>query len=56
MKTKDISDTKNILVSSDSDYFNDCPICRLMKKTEKEGRSPSESELEEAFVKANSQN
>lgn len=56
MKTKNISKVKKLLVSSTDEYFDDCPVCRLMKKVEKEGRSPSEKELEEAFIKANTQN
>jgi hypothetical protein len=44
------------LVSSDDEYYDDCPICRLMKKAEKEGREPTEEELAEAFEKANTQN
>jgi len=47
---------KTVLVSSNNEYYDDCPVCRLMKKAEAEGRSPSEQELEEAFVKANTQN
>ncbi|KKQ92105.1 MAG: hypothetical protein UT58_C0005G0021 [Microgenomates group bacterium GW2011_GWC1_39_7b] len=49
-------DSEYQLISSSDEFFDDCPVCRLMKKTEKEGRSPTEKELEEAFVKANTQN
>lgn len=47
---------KTILVSSNDELYDDCPVCRLMKKAEEEGREPTERELEEAFVKANTQN
>lgn len=56
MKTKSIFDSDSVLVSSNDELYDDCPVCRLMKKVEKEGRSPTESELEEAFIKANTQN
>ena len=44
---------KKVLVSSPGSYFDDCPICRAMKKAEEEGRAISEDELKEAFAKAN---
>ena len=56
MKRKDILNSRKVVVSSSDDYFDDCPICRLMKKAESEGVSPTEKELEEAFTKANTQN
>ncbi len=56
MKIKKSSDSKEVLVSSSKEDYDDCPVCRLMKKAEKEDRSPSEKELEEAFIKANTQN
>ena len=40
------------MVFSSSDFFfDDCPICRAMKKAEEEGRQLSESELHKAFEK-----
>lgn len=56
VKIKKRLDSKKVLVSSSDEYFDDCPVCRLMKKAEEEGREPTERELEEAFVKANTQN
>lgn len=44
------------LVSSSDEFFDDCPVCRLMKRAEKEGRSPTEKEVEEVFAKAKTQN
>ena len=44
------------LVSSNEELHDDCPVCRLMKKAEQEGREPTKEELEEAFTKANTQN
>jgi hypothetical protein len=44
------------LVSSDNEFYDDCPVCRLMKNAEKEGRFLSLEEVEEAFEKANNQN
>ena len=32
--------------------YDDCPICRLMKACEQEGREPTEEELKAAFAKA----
>ena len=40
------------LISSANKYFDDCPICRAMKKAEKEDRSLSEEEVKIAFEKA----
>lgn len=40
------------LISSANQYFDDCPICRAMKKAEKENRDLSEKEVEIAFEKA----
>lgn len=48
--------SKTFLVSSSNEYFDDCPVCRAMKKAVEEGRELSRDELEEAFVKANTQN
>ncbi len=44
---------KKVLISSSESFYDDCPICRAMKKAEEEGRSLSEKEVEEAFAKAN---
>lgn len=54
VKTK-VSDKggQTFVVSSSNSYYDDCPICRAMKKAEEEGRSLSEAELKEAFAKAN---
>jgi len=49
-------DSEYQLVSSSEEYFDGCPVCRLMKKVEKEGREPTAQELAEAFEKANTQN
>lgn len=43
---------KTILFSSSPFYFDDCPICQVMKKAEKQERSLSSEELKEAFKKA----
>jgi hypothetical protein len=56
MKKKTNLDSEYQLVSSSDELFDDCPVCRLMKKAEEEGRSPTGEELETAFVKANTQN
>ena len=47
---------KFTLVSSGDELHDDCPVCRLIKKAEEEGREPTGEELSEAFVKANTQN
>ena len=44
------------LISSNESFYDDCPVCRLMKKAEEEGREPTEKELMEAFEKTNTQN
>jgi hypothetical protein len=38
------------------EFYDDCPICRAMKKAEEEGRGLSEKELKKAFQEANDQN
>ena len=38
--------------NSESFYFDDCPICRAMKKAEKEEREMNMEELIHAFNKA----
>lgn len=55
-KTKKIATPKMKLISNSDEYFDDCPVCRLMKKAEKEGTSPTSEELIEVFEKANTQN
>lgn len=40
----------------ESDYFDDCLICRETKKAEEEGKSLSVEELQEIFRKANESN
>ena len=44
---------KKVLISSSGTFYDDCPICRAMKKAEEEGRSLSEAEVKDAFAKAN---
>ena len=39
----------------DNQYYDDCPICRLMRACEKEGRQPTEEELKKAFSEAQEQ-
>lgn len=39
----------------DEDFFDDCPICQLMKATKEQGREPTEEELKEALKKAKEQ-
>ena len=55
-KSQKLATGGTYVVSSDDKYYDDCPVCRLMKKAEEEGRQPTEQELEEAFKKANTQN
>jgi len=33
----------------DDDFFDDCPVCQLMKKTQQEGRQLKTSELKDAL-------
>lgn len=42
--------------SGDDFYFDDCLICRAMKKAEEEGRELSAEELLAAFDEANKKN
>ena len=37
---------------NDEDFFDDCPICQLLKSVKKQGRDPTISELKEAFKEA----
>lgn len=39
-----------------SEYFDDCAICQVMEKAEKQGKSLGEQELETAFAKQNLKN
>lgn len=39
----------------ETEYFDDCPICRAMKKAEEEGRNLSLAELRAAFKAAKDQ-
>lgn len=41
---------------SEWEYFDDCVICQVMKRVEKEGRNLGFSELKEAFSKQNDKN
>lgn len=36
----------------ENNFYDDCPICRLMSACDKEGRQPTEEELKEAFARA----
>ncbi len=51
MKTSKVGN--KVLISSDNQYFDDCPICQAMRKAEKEGKSLDPVELAKAFNKAN---
>ncbi|RJQ28032.1 hypothetical protein C4577_00180 [Candidatus Parcubacteria bacterium] len=39
----------------EDDYFDDCPVCQAMKKAQEEKRSPTMSEMKQAFKKAKEQ-
>ena len=56
IKTKKVATPKVKLISSSDEYFDDCPVCRLMRKMEKEGSSSTAEKLIEAFEKTNTQN
>ena len=36
----------------DFGHFDDCAVCKLMKKAEEEGRQPTEKEMKKAFKEA----
>jgi len=36
----------------EEEFFDDCPICRLMKSAKEQGREPTTEGLKEAFKKA----
>jgi len=38
--------------TNNEEFFDDCPICRLMKAAKEQGREPTSEELKEAFRKA----
>ena len=40
---------------NNEEFFDDCPICRLMKTTKEQRRKPTLEELKEAFRKAKEQ-
>lgn len=37
---------------NNEEFFDNCPICRLMKTAKEQGREPTKEELKEAFKKA----
>jgi len=37
---------------NNEEFFDDCPICRLMKAAKEQGREPTADESKEAFKKA----
>lgn len=52
MKTAKMGDDK-IVFSSGDQFYDDCPICRAMKKAEEEGKNLDPVELAKAFNEAN---
>ena len=40
------------LKSKDEEFFDDCPICQMIKIAKEQGREPTEEELKEAFKEA----
>ncbi len=42
-----------IVLSSDDQLYDDCPICRAMRKAEQEGKDLDPVELAKAFNEAN---
>jgi len=38
--------------TNNEEFFDDCPICQLMKAVKEQGREPTAEELKEAFKKA----
>ncbi len=53
MKKQKIADTlDDFLVSSNNYEDDDCSVCRLMKKVEKEGREPTAQEISIAIKEA----
>jgi len=49
---KIMEEDKNKKVNNEEEFFDDCPICRLMKAAKEQGREPATEELKEAFKKA----
>jgi tetratricopeptide (TPR) repeat protein len=43
---------KNEKTKKDDEFFDDCPICQLMKMAKEQGREPTEEEIKQAFKKA----
>ena len=41
---------------ADTEFFDDCPICRGLKKAKEEGRELSLNELQKLFEEANKKN
>lgn len=56
MKNRNVVGSKYQIISSSSEFYDDCPVCKLMKKADEEGRGPTKEEMEAAFTKANLQN
>jgi len=40
------------LMGGEFDFYDDCPICRMMKKAEEKGGQPTEKEVKKAFKEA----
>ena len=38
--------------NKNEEFFDDCPICQVVKAAKEQGREPTLSELKEAFKKA----
>ena len=51
MKSKKNSKRKKQTEFSDTDYFDDCVLCQMMKEAEKKGKTLTESELKLGFKK-----
>ena len=54
MKNKELKN-ENINEEEGEEFFDDCPICQLMKAAKEQGREPTLEELKEAFKKAKEQ-
>lgn len=52
MKTVKMGDNK-VVFSSGDQFYDDCPICRAMRKAELEGKDIDPIELAKAFNEAN---
>ena len=54
MKKHKIARTKDKFIVSSNNYEDDdCPVCQLMRRVEKEGRDPTVAEINKAFKEAN---